>query len=347
MEKKNNINKSTDKSKQERKHQQPVKHQKQANPQKKNDEILISVVIPLYNEEESIPELALSLEKELQELTHGRYEVIFVDDGSTDGSLEYIKQIHRRNKRFRCISFRRNYGKSAALSVGFEEARGKFVATMDADLQDDPAEIKNLAKKLKEGYDLVTGWKQNRKDPISKTIPSKFFNFVTSLVSGIKLHDFNCGLKLYRKAVTDSLQVYGEMHRYLPALAHWEGFRVAEIPVVHHARRYGKSKFGLSRFVNGFLDLLTVVFITRFMKRPMHFFGLFGTIFTIIGLAINLYLSVEWFLGNTYLSNRPLSNFGIALIIVGVQFFSVGLLGEMIVKQNYEKTKNYSIKEKL
>lgn len=347
MEKKSNNNKK-DKSKQDKQQNQPVSKSKQtASTQQKQNDILISVVIPLYNEEESIPELALLLEKELQELTHGRYEVIFVDDGSTDGSLDFIKQIHKRNKRFRCISFRRNYGKSAALSVGFEAARGKFVATMDADLQDDPAELKNLAKKMKEGYDLVTGWKKNRKDPLSKTLPSKLFNFVTSLVSGIKLHDFNCGLKLYRKAVTDTLQVYGEMHRYLPALAHWEGFRVAEIPVVHHERRYGKSKFGISRFINGFLDLLTVVFITRFMKRPMHFFGLFGTIFTLVGFAINAYLTVEWFLGNTYLSNRPLANFGIALIIVGVQFFSIGLLGEMIVKQNFDKTKNYSIKEKL
>ncbi|HOQ48641.1 MAG TPA: glycosyltransferase family 2 protein [Candidatus Kapabacteria bacterium] len=355
MENRNNANRKENTKKEkatlketqnQKRHQQ--NQQNQQNQQKNaRNELLISVVIPLYNEEESIPELALQLEKELQELTHGRYEVIFVDDGSTDGSLDYIKQIHRRNKRFRYISFRRNYGKSAALAVGFEAARGKFVATMDADLQDDPAEIKNLAKKMKEGFDLVTGWKQQRKDPISKTIPSKLFNFVTSLVSGIKLHDFNCGLKLYRKSVTDTLQVYGEMHRYLPALAHWEGFRVAEIPVVHHARRYGKSKFGLSRFINGFLDLLTFVFITRFMKRPMHFFGLFGTIFTLIGFAINAYLTVEWFLGNTYLSNRPLANFGIALIIVGVQFFSIGLVGEMIVKQNFEKTKNYSIKEKL
>jgi glycosyltransferase involved in cell wall biosynthesis len=355
MENRNNANRKENTKKEkatlketqnQKRHQQ--NQQNQQNQQKNaRNELLISVVIPLYNEEESIPELALQLEKELQELTHGRYEVIFVDDGSTDGSLDYIKQIHRRNKRFRYISFRRNYGKSAALAVGFEAARGKFVATMDADLQDDPAEIKNLAKKMKEGFDPVTGWKQQRKDPISKTIPSKLFNFVTSLVSGIKLHDFNCGLKLYRKSVTDTLQVYGEMHRYLPALAHWEGFRVAEIPVVHHARRYGKSKFGLSRFINGFLDLLTFVFITRFMKRPMHFFGLFGTIFTLIGFAINAYLTVEWFLGNTYLSNRPLANFGIALIIVGVQFFSIGLVGEMIVKQNFEKTKNYSIKEKL
>lgn len=310
-----------------------------------NNDILMSVVIPLLNEEESIPELALQLEKELQDITRGRYEVIFVDDGSTDGSFDFIQQLNRRNRRFKCIRFRRNYGKSAALSVGFSRAKGRLVATMDADLQDDPAELKNLLAKLKEGYDLVTGWKQKRKDPISKTLPSKFFNYVTSKTSGIKLHDFNCGLKLYRKEVTDTLQVYGEMHRYLPALAHWEGFKVAELPVVHHARRYGYSKFGLSRFLKGFLDLLTVVFVTRFMKRPLHFFGLFGTLFSMIGFGTNAYLAIEWLLGNTYLTNRPLSQFGFAMIIVGVQLFSMGLIGEMLVKNNFDKTKNYSVKD--
>lgn len=310
-----------------------------------HNDILISVIIPLLNEEESLPELATLLEKELQEITRGKYEVIFIDDGSTDGSYAFIKQLFQKNRRFKCIRFRQNYGKSAALSVGFARAKGKYVATMDADLQDDPAELKNLLAKLKEGFDLVTGWKQNRKDPISKTVPSKFFNYVTSKTSGIKLHDFNCGLKMYRKEVTDSLEVYGEMHRYLPALAHRDGFRVAEIPVLHHARRYGKSKFGLNRFLNGFLDLLTVAFITRFMKRPLHFFGLFGTLFSVLGLGINVYLTAEWFLGNTYFSNRPLSQLGIALIIVGVQLFSMGLIGEMIVKNSYDKSKNYSIKD--
>lgn len=341
--------KPTDKAPIKQQAQQNRPYQQRQDPQRRhnNDDILISVVIPLLNEEESIPELALQLEKELNDISRGRYEVIFVDDGSTDKSYDYIRQLNQRNRRFKCIRFRRNYGKSAALSVGFERAKGKFVATMDADLQDDPAELKNLLNKMKEGFDLVTGWKQNRKDPISKTLPSKFFNFVTSVTSGIKLHDFNCGLKLYRKEVTDTLQVYGEMHRYLPALAHWEGFKVAELPVVHHARRYGYSKFGFSRFLKGFLDLLTVVFVTRFMKRPLHFFGLFGTLFSILGFGINAYLTVEWFLGNTYFSNRPLSNLGIALIIVGVQLFSMGLIGEMIVKNNFDKTKNYSIKDKL
>lgn len=314
---------------------------------KQNNEVLISVVIPLLNEEESIPELALQLEKELNDMSKGRWEVIFIDDGSTDSSWDYIKQLNQRNHRFRAVRFRRNYGKSAALSVGFSLAKGKLVATMDADLQDDPGELKNLAAKIKEGFDLVTGWKKVRRDPISKTLPSKFFNYVTSVTSGIRLHDFNCGLKMYRSEVVKSLQVYGEMHRYLPALAHWDGFKVAEIPVKHHARRYGKSKFGLSRFLKGFLDLLTVLFTTRYFKRPMHFFGFFGSIFMIVGFAINAYLTVEWALGHTFLSNRPLTLFGVALIIVGVQLFSTGLIGELIIKNNYEKIKNYSVKEYL
>lgn len=311
-----------------------------------NNPVEISVVIPLLNEVDSLPELSLLLEEELGKAARGRYEVIFVDDGSTDGSFEMIKQINKRNKRFKCIRFRRNYGKSAALSVAFHKAQGKIVITMDADLQDDPAEIPNLLKKIHEGYDLVSGWKKKRYDPVTKTIPSKLFNYVTSKVSGIKLHDFNCGLKAYRRSVVKSVKIYGEMHRYIPALAHWEGFKVTEIPVQHHPRRYGTTKFGVSRFVYGFLDLLTVLFTTRYFKRPLHFFGSAGVILTLIGLVMNLYLTYEWVLGKTYLSNRPLALFGVALIIVGVQFISMGLIGEMIVK-NYMLTNpnNYSIKE--
>lgn len=312
---------------------------------KKSDSI-ISVVIPLYNEEESLPELALQLEGELKKVAKDRWEVIFIDDGSTDHSFSVLKQINDRNKKFRAIRLRRNYGKSAALSVGFAEAKGVIIVTMDADLQDDPAEIQNLLAKIKDGYDLVSGWKKKRKDPITKTIPSKFFNFVTSLASGIKLHDFNCGLKAYRREVVKNLQVYGEMHRYLPALAHLDGFKVTEVQVVHHPRRYGKSKFGFSRFAKGFLDLLTVMFTTRYLKRPMHFFGTFGILFAIIGLVIDGWLTVEWFLGKTALSNRPLAILGVALIIVGVQFVSLGLIGEMMAK-NSNKDVIYGIKERL
>jgi len=314
----------------------------------KEKDVLVSVVIPLLNEEESLPELSLLLESELRRLAGSKWEVWFIDDGSTDKSFETIREIHQRNHRFKAIRFRRNYGKSAALAVGFRLVRGKYVATMDADLQDDPKELENLLRKIKEGYDLVSGWKKKRYDPISKTVPSKLFNFVTSLASGVKLHDFNCGLKMYRREVVKTVKVYGEMHRYIPALAHWEGFRVTELPVSHQPRKYGKTKFGLSRFVNGFLDLLTVLLTTRYIKRPLHFFGAMGSFIALIGLIINLYLTIEWMLGNTYLSNRPLALFGIGMIIVGVQFISTGLIAELITKNmNETQSINYSIKEKI
>ncbi|MGA2298330.1 MAG: glycosyltransferase family 2 protein [FCB group bacterium] len=329
-----------------RKHNKVLVKRNGGNPEIQKAPAIISVVIPLYNEEESLPELALQLESELNKIAHNRWEVIFIDDGSNDNSYSVLKTINQRNRKFRAIRFRRNYGKSAALSAGFAATKGLIVITMDADLQDDPAEIPNLIAKLKEGFDLVTGWKKIRKDPITKTIPSKFFNFVTSITSGIKLHDFNCGLKAYRREVIKSVQVYGEMHRYIPALAKWEGFRITEIPVKHFARRYGKSKFGFSRFFKGFLDLITFMFTTRFVKRPLHFFGSLGTIFAILGFGIDLYLSILWFLGRTSLSNRPLALFGVALIIVGVQLISMGLLGELIVKNTLEKP-TYNIMERL
>ena len=308
---------------------------------------LISLVVPLYNEEESLLQLAANIENAMTELAGNSWEVLFVDDGSTDGSYEVIRKLHIANSKFKCIRFRRNYGKSAALSAGFSEVRGRYVGTMDADLQDDPKEFKNMLEKIKEGYDLVSGWKQIRHDPISKTLPSKFFNFVTSVTSGIKLHDFNCGIKLYKREVIDSLDVYGEMHRYLPALAHWQGFKVSEIPVEHHKRKFGKTKFGGVRFIRGFLDLLTVVFTTRYLKRPMHFFGLWGTISIIIGSCLWAYLSIEWLIGNIYLTNRPLAWFSLALIIIGIQLFSIGLIGELLVKQSFEKNRYYQIKSKL
>ncbi len=315
-------------------------------PPKYKNPYMISIVIPLYNEEESIKPLVETVEKKINELARNSWEVIFVDDGSTDNSLNIIKEINAKNPKFKYISFRRNYGKSAALSAGFSYARGRYIGTMDADLQDDPNEFKNMLAKLNEGYDLVSGWKKIRHDPIEKRIPSRFFNYVTSVTSGIKLHDFNCGIKLYKREVIESLQVYGEMHRYLPAFAHWDGFRVTEIPVEHHERKYGKTKFGVARYIRGFLDLLTVVFTTRYLKRPMHFFGLGGTISTIIGLAVWIFLCVEWFMGETSLSNRPLGWFSLALIIVGIQLFSIGLIAELLVKQSFKNSKNYNIKSK-
>jgi glycosyltransferase involved in cell wall biosynthesis len=306
----------------------------------------VSVVIPLLNEEDSLLELYTQLERVLNALAPNRYDVWFIDDGSTDSSYRVIQHIHSKNKRFKAIRFRRNYGKSAALAVAFAEVEGDVVITMDADLQDDPAEIPALIAKLDEGYDLISGWKRKRYDPWHKTIPSKLFNVVTSVMSGVKLHDFNCGLKAYRNVVVKNVQVYGEMHRYIPALAHWEGFKVTELPVQHHKRQYGVSKFGMSRFLKGFLDLLTVMFTTRYIKRPLHFFGTVGSLFAIVGLVTDLYLVVEWFMGLTSLSQRPLALFGVAMIIVGVQLISIGLVGELIVKNNLQ-SERYSVRDKL
>lgn len=306
----------------------------------------ISVVVPLLNEEESLPELARQLENVLERVARGNYEVLFIDDGSTDDSFRVIQDINARNQRFKAIRFRTNHGKSAALAIGFAECTGDIVITMDADLQDDPNEIPSLVAKLDEGYDLVSGWKRKRHDPWHKTVPSKLFNAVTSRMSGIRLHDFNCGLKGYRREVIENVQVYGEMHRYIPALAHWEGFRVTEIPVQHRARQHGVSKFGMSRFLKGYLDLLTVMFTTRYIKRPLHFFGAVGSLFAVIGFITDLYLVIEWSLGRTSLSNRPLALFGVAMIIVGVQLISIGLIGELIVKNNLAQQK-FSVRERL
>ena len=303
----------------------------------------LSIVVPLFNEEESLQPLANEIRKALKPVNIA-YEVILIDDGSTDNSLKVIKEICKPDKRFNYISFRKNYGKSAALQIGFMEASGDIVVTMDADLQDDPNEIPNLIKKLEEGYDLISGWKRKRQDPFVKKISSRFFNFMTRLMTGIKIHDFNCGLKAYRKEVTDNVKVYGELHRYMPVLADWEGFKVSELIVKHHPRRYGKTKFGISRFFKGFIDLITVLFSTRYIKRPMHFFGFFGAFAFLVGIIVNGYLSYLWIIGEP-LSNRPMLFLGILLIIVGVQFFSVGLLGEMLV-HNSKSDKEYIIKDK-
>ncbi len=303
----------------------------------------LSIVVPLLDEEESIGELYGGILNATDPLKKP-IEMIFVDDGSTDGSYSVLEQLHRKDPRVKVIRFRRNFGKSAALSVGFREANGEFVVTMDADLQDDPAEIPSLLDMLAEGYDLVSGWKQKRHDPLSKTIPSRLANSVTAMMTGIPIHDMNCGLKAYRKEVVKGIIVYGELHRYIPALAHWAGFRVGEKVVNHHPRKYGHTKFGIGRFSRGFLDLLTVLFTTRYIRRPLHLFGVWGIISAIIGVAIDGYLSIEWFLGRTSLSNRPLFMVGFLFIIIGVQFVSFGLLGEMINRQQQDET-TYSIRE--
>ncbi len=293
----------------------------------------ISVVIPLYNEEESLHELSDSLKSTFENL-NCNYEVIFIDDGSTDKSFQKIKEINRKNNNFHCIKFRRNYGKSAALAKGFKAAKGNIIITMDADLQDDPSEIPELIKVLNSGYDLVSGWKKVRYDPFIKKHTSKIFNYFTSKLSGIRLHDFNCGLKAYKRDVVKSIRIYGEMHRYIPALAHLSGFKVTEKPVKHHARKYGVTKFGASRFVNGFLDLLTVSFTNKYMKRPLHFFGSMGILISAAGFLISLYLVILKFIEGKPLSDRPLFLVGIFMMVVGIQFLSLGLIAEMITKSN-------------
>ncbi|HTP12987.1 MAG TPA: glycosyltransferase family 2 protein [Bacteroidota bacterium] len=305
----------------------------------------ISVVVPLYNEEESLRELLEQIERVAKEMGKS-YEVIFVDDGSSDRSFEILKELHARNKRAKVIRFRRNFGKSAALSVGFREASGEFVITMDADLQDDPKEIPGLIEAMGDSFDLVSGWKKKRFDPLTKTLPSRFFNYVTGKVTGIPIHDFNCGLKAYRSVVVKSLNIHGELHRFIPVLAHWAGYRVTERVVEHHPRKYGKTKFGMSRFFNGFLDLLTVLFTTRYLRRPLHLFGVWGLVSFFVGGIIDLYLIIERILGLTSLSDRPLFLVGFLLIIIGVQFVSIGLLGEMITRQERDE-EVYSIRDML
>ena len=303
----------------------------------------VSILVPLLNEEESLKPLYNEIKKSVKTLSCD-HEIFFMDDGSTDKSLDIIKELARIDNKVRYMSFQKNYGKSAALQVGFKHVTGDAIITMDADLQDDPAEIPNLLKKLEEGSDMVSGWKKKRFDPFIKRYSSRFFNYITGLMSGIKIHDFNCGLKAYKKEVVASINVYGELHRYIPVLANWQGFSVSELVVKHHPRRYGKTKFGISRFFKGFVDLITVIFTTRYITRPMHLFGFFGAISFLLGFLLNGYLSYEWLMGKP-LSNRPLLFLGMLLIIVGVQLFAVGLLGEMMV-HNSSTDKSYVIKDK-
>ena len=308
-------------------------------------ELDLSVIVPLYNEVESLPDLNKQIVQVVEKNKYS-YEILYMDDGSNDGSLAILENLNKEDpEHIKIISFRRNYGKSAALHEGFQFASGKYVVTMDADLQDDPEEIPRLIAKLEEGWELVSGWKKKRHDPISKTIPSKFFNWFTALVTGIKLHDFNCGLKAYRSEVVKSIRVYGEMHRYLPVLAKWNGFTVTEIVVEHHPRKFGKTKFGVTRFFNGFFDLLTVIFITKFHRTPLHFFGFTGAFLFFIGFIIETYMATIWFMG-VGIGQRPLFFLGILLLIVGAQFVLFGLLGEML-SHHFNTQVEYSIKKKI
>lgn len=309
----------------------------------------ISLVIPLLNEEESLPELSSWIEKVMLEHNYS-YEIIFVDDGSTDNSWKVIEGLRKNNLNIKGIKFQRNYGKSAGLNEGFRAAQGDVVITMDADLQDSPDEIPELRRMIvQDEYDLVSGWKKKRYDnTLTKNIPSKFFNTVTRRVSGIKLHDFNCGLKAYRFKVVKSIEVYGEMHRYIPVLAKWAGFKkITEKPVEHRARKYGVSKFGMRRFVNGFLDLISITFVSKFSKRPMHFFGLWGSVFFLIGSGISLYLIISKFIHPVTfaLTNRPDFYLALTTLIVGMQLFLAGFLGELI-SRNSPGRNSYLIEEK-
>jgi glycosyltransferase involved in cell wall biosynthesis len=309
----------------------------------------LTLVIPLLNEEESLPELAAWIER-VMNTHHFSYEVIMVDDGSTDGSWEVIENLRKNNHHIKGIRFQRNYGKSAALNEGFKAATGEVVITMDADMQDSPDEIPELCRMvIEDGFDLVSGWKKKRYDnTLTKNIPSKLFNAAARRMSKIQLHDFNCGLKAYKNKVVKSIEVYGEMHRYVPVLAKWAGFKkIGEKIVEHRPRKYGVTKFGWSRFINGFLDLLTIFFVGKFGKRPMHFFGLWGTLFFLFGFVVFLYLSVsKFFFEVTGMTDRPLFYFAILAMILGTQLFLAGFLGELISRNAAERN-FYLIEQKL
>ncbi len=292
----------------------------------------ISVVIPAWNEAESLPQLNREL-TEVLGATGRPWEIVYVDDGSRDGSERVYEELSRADARVRVILLRRNFGKSAGLATGFKAVRGDVVVTMDADLQDDPHELPKLVAELDKGWDLVSGWKLKRHDPITKTAPSKLFNLVTSSVAGIKLHDFNCGFKAYRREVVDALEVYGELHRFMPALAHWRGFRVTELAVNHRARIHGRSKFGAARFVNGFLDLMAAAFISTSALKPLHVFGRIGLIFFLGGIGLGLWFVAQWLQGDP-IRVRPLMLLGAGLVVLGIQLVLMGLLGEMIAHQS-------------
>ena len=306
----------------------------------------LSFVIPVFNEQDSIEQLYSEI---IENIKEHEYEIIFIDDGSTDESYNILQKLAADDNNVKIIKLRKNFGKSAGLNVGFEAAKGDIVFTMDADLQDDPKEIEQFIKKLDEGYDMVTGWKVKRRDPISKTWPSKLYNKVTSSTFKLKLHDYNCGYKAYKKEVIDELDIYGEMHRYIPALANSLGFKIAEIPVHHRKREFGKTKYGSERYLRGFLDLLTVKLVTGYIHSPLYLFGRIGFGFGIMGFIIALYLSIMKLGFGIPLYNRPLLYLGTLLMIIGLQFFSIGLLGELIINRNREgnRKKNISIAEKI
>ncbi|MEM6705472.1 MAG: glycosyltransferase family 2 protein [Acidobacteriota bacterium] len=304
----------------------------------------VSVVIPVLNERESIAELAQRVDEVLTE-RGCEFEIVFVDDGSNDGTPEAIKALRDAFPSVKLLRFRRNFGKAAALSAGFEHSRGRFIVTLDGDLQDDPKEIPRFLDLLEEDeYDLVSGWKRRRKDPLSRRLLSKVYNWVTRQLARIDLHDFNCGFKAYRREVFDHVSVYGELHRYIPVLASRQGFRVGEIAVKHHARKHGRSKYGWDRLYKGPLDLITVLFITRYTRRPLHLFGVLGLLLAGSGFVICAYLALTWF-GGASLSNRPLLLLGVLMILLGIQVLTTGLIGEMLTFKSFRSSDSYAVKE--
>lgn len=305
----------------------------------------ISVVIPVLDEEESIQPLYKDLRDSL-DILRKDYEIIFVDDGSKGNSFNILEKIHLQDPRAKIIQLRKNFGKSAALAAGFREARGKIIITMDGDLQDGPGQIHKFLSRIEEGYDLVSGWRRERHDPFLKRISSRLFNRTSALLTGIEIHDINCGFKAYRQEVVDEIKVYGELHRYTPILASWRGFKVSEVEIEHTSRRFGRSKYGFERYLRGFLDLLTVLFLTKYTKRPLHLFGTMGLISSLSGFLICLYLTILWFSGQ-YISQRPLLILEVLLLILGIQFISIGLLGEMLVSFSHRTEEEYSIKRRL
>ena len=296
---------------------------------------MISVVVPLLNEEATLEELYREIAAALEPRGEG-FEVVFVDDGSTDRSLEVLHRLHDETDNVVVVHLRRNFGKAAALQAGFVEARGELVVTIDADLQDDPAEIPQLLAKLDEGFDLVSGWKTRRNDPLTRRLFSRLFNWTTGLISGVRLHDVNCGLKAYRAEVVEDMRLYGELHRFIPVLAAYQGYRIAEIPVNHRARQHGRSRYGPERYLRGFFDLLSVTFMGRYRYRPLHLFGGIGLLMGAVGFIILLYLTMLWFWGQG-IGTRPLLTLGVLLMVVGIQFVSLGLISELVTSQHEER----------
>ena len=304
----------------------------------------ISVVIPVFNEEESLVELNNQILDSIDK--NKTYELIYINDGSIDQSKNILSTLASKNSNIKLINFYKNKGKADALNAGFYFSSGKIVITLDSDLQDDPSEFQKLIKEIDNGSDMVSGWKKNRKDPLSKTFPSKIFNFVLRLLTGIKIHDFNCGLKAYNQKVVKSLNIYGGLHRFIPVLVKNSGFNISEVQINHRKRKYGVSKYGTSRMFHGLFDLITILFLKKYFNRPLHFFGKFGILFSLLGFFTNIYLSYKWMIFNyfnigiKYSINRPLLFFGILLLLVGIQFISIGLIGELIVYLNRKRNFN-------